>query len=328
MSDLNNSSSLSPQDRALLELADAFSRERKQNESRRRRRRWIRFFLVFLFFGFFFFSVAVQLADKEGLIASRKAVGEGTHIAGVVRIDGVIGQGGGEDTRRLIEAIRNAFASKQTNRVVLLINSPGGAPYTASRIIRAIDMIRKEHDKPLDAVFETIGASAAYMIASHADRIVADDYSVVGSIGAKMTAWDLHQAAERLNVRQLVFASGRLKNMLDPFSEPTAEGLEKAQELVHQVADYFAKDVDKQRQNKLKTPIGILATGEVWTGREALELGLIDGIGTLESLLKEVDAKMLVFRKPVPIAEQLLKGSSEQFARALNSLFQGGFQWQ
>lgn len=311
--DTSISDSLSPQDKALLSLADAFRRERLAA----RRRRWL---LLFLFGGLFLFSTIVQLGAKKGVFTSTKATGQGAHIAGIVRIEGVIGQKGAEDTRLIIDAIRNAFESKQTDRVVLLINSPGGSPYTADRIVRAISQIREDNDKPLDAVIETVGASAAYLIAASADRIIASDYSMVGSIGAKMTTWNFHDATEKLHVRQLVFASGALKNMLDPFSPPTPKGMEKADALVHSAASYFSSYIAERRGKQLTQPIDQLSTGEVWMGREALALGLIDEIGTLESLVKDTDSKQLYFKKNIPLVDQLLKGMSEHLITSFNAL--------
>ena len=305
--------SLSPQDKALLALADAFRRERLAA----RRRRWL---VVILFLGVFILSTAVQLGEKKGVIKSLKATGTGEHTAGIVRIDGVIGEKGGEETRLVIDAIRKAFESKQTDRVVLLINSPGGSPYTADRIIRAITLMREKNDKPLDAVVETVGASAAYMIAASADRIVASEYSMVGSIGAKMATWNFHDATEKLHVRQLVFASGALKNMLDPFSPPTEEGMKKADALVRQAASSFSSYIEDKRGDKLTQPIEKLSTGEVWMGKEALALGLIDQLGTLENLLEDTDSKQLLFKKDAPLIDQLLKGMSEHIVTSFNTL--------
>lgn len=201
---------------------------------------------------------------------------------GVVRIEGPIAAEELASAAKILPALERAFEDSSVKTVALHIDSPGGAPGEAERIYRGVDKLRGKYGKPVVAVINNLGASAAYLIALHADRIVAGRYSMVGSIGAKLTAWDLHRAAANLDVTSRTFASGPLKNMLDPFEPPSVDGQRKAQALVDEIGAIFAQEVKARRGAKL--PAGAnYASGEVWTGEQAKALGLIDEIGTLDT---------------------------------------------
>ena len=134
------------------------------------------------------------------------------------------------------------------------------------------------------AVINNMGASAAYMIAVHADKIYAGKYSLVGSIGAIITAWDLHKAIERVDVAQHVYASGQLKSLLNPFAPVSPEADAKAKVLVSQVGTAFLDEVKRARSGTLKANVDY-ASGEIWSGQEAKDIGLVDGISTLDELV-------------------------------------------
>jgi protease-4 len=150
---------------------------------------------------------------------------------------------------------------------------------------------------------------------------------MVGSIGAKMTAWNFSGTLDQLDAEQLVYVSGSLKNMGDPFTPPTEKEREKSRALVNAAARYFMMDVAEQRNDQLKQPIETLATGEVWMGREALALGLVDEIGSLEVLLKDTDSQYILFKKKQSLSDQLLKGTSSALVDSLMAAL-GQLAWQ
>lgn len=202
---------------------------------------------------------------------------------GVVRIIGEISSSSKASAEKVIPALQNAFAAARVKAVVLAIDSPGGAPVEAERINFAVDEFRKRYNKPVYAVIQNLGASAAYMIAMHTDKVYAGHYSLVGSIGAVLHAWDVHEALNRHDVHATAYASGALKNMLNPFTPPTAEAGKKAQELVNAAGTTFFNEFKQRRGTRLKPNVEY-NTGEVWSGDEAQRLGLIDEIGTIEKL--------------------------------------------
>jgi protease-4 len=209
-------------------------------------------------------------------------------IVGVVRVTGAIEEGSptaSADT--VIPALAKAFSKPNVKAIVIAIDSPGGKPGESERIYNYIDAKRKETGKPVYSVISNTGASAAYMIAVHTDKIYAGKYSIVGSIGAIMQSWDFHKVAERFEVQHKIYASGALKGMLDPWNSSTPEAEAKAQDMVNSMGKRFAKEVVELRGAKLAKNVNLF-TGEVWTGDEAKALGLVDEVNTLDSMVKEV----------------------------------------
>jgi protease IV len=205
-------------------------------------------------------------------------------VVGVVRIDGEISSQSLASARHIIPILEKAFANPSVKAVVLSIDSPGGAPVESERIYAAIERLKRKHQKPVVAVINNVGASAAYMIAVHADKIFCGRYSLVGSIGAIITAWDLHRAIERVDVTQHVYASGQLKALLNPFAPVSREADAKAKLLVSQVGATFLDEVKRARGATLKTNVDY-GSGEIWGGQEAKDIGLVDGISTLDEVV-------------------------------------------
>lgn len=246
---------------------------------------------------------------------------------GVVRISGPIASDRPASAENLIPQLRRAFESDRIRAVALQIDSPGGAPVESERINAFLSEIRTKHPKPLYAVIENVGASAAYMIAVHADEIYAGRYSLVGSVGAMLGGWDVHRALQRFDVERRMFASGELKTMLDPFLAPTEQADEKAQSMVSAIGAMFVAEVRHARGSRLNDSASI-ASGEVWNGDEALALGLIDGIGTLESLQAKLDgAPIRVYerRSPLGIAQAFSSWSAAVGRGAVDAVLERRF---
>jgi len=202
----------------------------------------------------------------------------------VVRIDGAITPTGAASAKRIVPALEKAFTYPNVKAVVLSIDSPGGAAVEAERIYRAIEGLRKRHDKPVIAIINNVGASAAYMIAMHTDKVYAARYSLVGSIGTMIDGWDVHRAMARLEVAQRVYASGHLKSMLSPFLPMSKDAEDKAQALVNQGGATFVADLKATRGTLLKADIDY-GSGEIWAGDEAKAIGLVDEIATLDEVI-------------------------------------------
>lgn len=230
------------------------------------------------------FLAPLAIATAYLLSARGFTLGPFGDVVGVIEIKGEIKDGGLASADKIVPALEAAFKSSHVKQVVLKIDSPGGAPVEAERIVSALVTYKQRYPKPVTAVIGNLGASAAYMAAMHADRIVAGRYSLVGSIGAILAPWQLDKAIAQLQVSQRVYASGRLKAFLNPFTPLTEESDAKATELVNKVGGAFVQDLQKQRGSHLKPGVDF-GTGEVWSGMEAKALGLVDEIGTMESVL-------------------------------------------
>lgn len=228
--------------------------------------------------------VGISLLFGLGLVRALSALNLPTfgNQVVVVDIEGQIGKGAVASAATVIPVLREAFENDRVKVVVLEINSPGGSPAEAERIFTEMARLKAKHPKPVISVIDELGASAAYMIAMHTDKIIAGRYSLVGSIGAILTGWDVHGLADRFDVKQQVYASGPLKDSLNPMRSPTEEEKKVLQELVDGAGATFIEDVKQQRGKKLKR--FDIFTGQVWNGNGALAIGLIDELGTLESV--------------------------------------------
>ena len=198
----------------------------------------------------------------------------------VVRIEGVIGSNP-ESTRRTINQLAKAFAMPG-NTVAIVINSPGGAPGDAERIRSAIEDLKTRKHKSVDILIDSLGASAAYMIALAGDNIYAGRYAMVGSIGVIMQTWDASELAERYGVRMHTYKSGDAKALGSPLHAPTEAERLAAGRIITTLADMFFGDVERYRGARLHADKATLTSGTVWAGAEALPMGLIDHIATPE----------------------------------------------
>ncbi|WP_215409457.1 S49 family peptidase [Janthinobacterium sp. JC611] len=229
--------------------------------------------LMPLLFGLYFFMQMLQFK-----------IGPFGPVIGIVHIEGEIAATSLASADKVVPALKRAFESGNVTQIVLAIDSPGGAPVEAERIGNAIHSFRKKHPKPVVAAISNVGASAAYMIALHADKIIAGKYSLVGSIGAIIAPWQLSRALDRMEISQQVYASGHLKAFLNPFTPPSQDAQAKAQDLVDRVGRTFLRELEERRGRALRHDVNY-ASGEIWSGLEAKEIGLIDAIGTVDDFV-------------------------------------------
>lgn len=209
---------------------------------------------------------------------------------GVVAIDGEIREGFAD---RVYPALEKAFTNPKIKQIILKISSPGGSPVEAEKLYTAMSVLRAKNEKPVTAVVDGMAASAGYLIAIHADKIVASDFSLIGSIGAIMQTWNYSAIIDKFQLANVTIKSGAMKDMLNPYHTVKPAHEAKASELVNWTAKLFAERVEKQRGSKLKKPIAELTSGEVWAAPDAQSLGLIDGRGTVVSVADEAGLKVV-----------------------------------
>ncbi len=185
---------------------------------------------------------------------------------------------------RLLARIRD---DRSIRGVVLNIDSPGGTAVGAEMITRSVLRLREE--KPVAAFVGGIGASGGYMIAAASERVLTLPTAIVGAIGVISYRPLVHEALDRIGVRMRVSKSGRLKDMLSPFREPTEEEQAKEQHLLDSLYEQFVASVASARGLSIED-VRELATGEVYTSADALEHGLIDATGDLEDAIDWVAA--------------------------------------
>src|SRR5215831_18472428 len=281
-------------------------------KEQRRARRWGIFF-KFLFFAYLT-VIVVLLVDWRG----PDSLGAGKHTA-LVDVVGVIDARGDSSADRVTEALQNAFKNKNTAGVILRINSPGGSPVQAGIIYDEIRRLRGLYPNiPMYAVVEDICASGGYYIASAADKIYVDKASLVGSIGVLMDGFGFVDTMQKLGVERRVFTSGKNKAFLDPFSPLQPRQVTQAKELLGEIHQEFIDVVRKGRGKRLQESPDLFS-GLIWTGAKSVELGLTDGLGSVDYVAREViKAEQIVdYTQKENIAERVAKRFGAGVAQTL-----------
>ena len=247
----------------------------------------------------------------------------GAHTA-VVVIDGEIAAGGQASAESIIQALGDAFDAPEAAGVVLLINSPGGSPVQAGIINDEIWRLKAQTKKPVLAVIEDMGTSAAYYIAVAADEIYVDKASIVGSIGVLMDGFGFAGLMDKLGVERRLLTAGSNKGFLDPFSPQSPEQQAHAQRMLAEIHQQFIATVRRGRGQRLhETPE--IFSGLFWTGARAVDLGLADGLGSLDSVARDViqaeDVVDYTVREDLPerLVRQLGASAGAAVTRALGA---------
>lgn len=210
-----------------------------------------------------------------------------TPLVSVLRLSGAIGGAGfgrGLSDAALAPLIERAFAPKRLCAVALSINSPGGSPTQSALIAARIRRLAAEKNVPVFAFCEDVAASGGYWLATAGDEIYADDNSIIGSIGVIYAGFGFHALLERQGIERRVHTAGQSKSMLDPFRPEKAEDVERIKFLQGAIHRNFIEQVKRRREGKLAD--ADLFTGDIWVGRQAEEVGLIDGVGHLVPTMK------------------------------------------
>jgi len=235
----------------------------------------------------------------------------------VIRLQGLIAArpdpfGGGISAAGVAPLVERVFAMKRLQAVFLAINSPGGSPVQSSLVAQAIRRGAEKEKIPVIAVAEDAAASGGYWIACAADEIVCDPASILGSIGVVSASFGFHDAMARIGVERRLRTAGAEKSFLDPFRPQQPDDVARLEDLLGRLHEEFCAWVRGRRGARLKRPEGELFTGRFWTGREAVGLGLADGLGDVTSEARRRfgdDVQVLpVGRRRRPFPWRLLPG--------------------
>ncbi|NBX56348.1 MAG: S49 family peptidase, partial [Betaproteobacteria bacterium] len=230
-----------------------------------------------------------------------------SHTA-LIEIKGEIDSDSSANAEWVMDSLRQAFEDEGAQAIVLRIDSPGGSPVQAGMINDEVRRLKALHKKPVYAVVEETCASAAYYIAVSADQIFVDKASIVGSIGVLMDGFGFTGLMDKVGVERRLMTAGENKGFLDPFSTPNKHQRNHAQNLLDQIHRQFIQVVREGRGTRLKeTPE--MFSGLFWSGQQAVELGLADGFGSLDSVARDlVKAEDIVdYTRQDNVAERLAK---------------------
>ena len=212
-------------------------------------------------------------------------------VVPVVRLTGVIGFGTplrpGLSLATVARSLDRAFATRNAPAVALVVNSPGGTPAQSHLIFRRIRELAQEKSRRVIVFVEDAAASGGYMIACAGDEIIADPHSIVGSIGVVGGSFGFDKLIEKYGIERRIYTSGEHKSMLDPFLPENPDDVARLKKLQREIHDSFIALVKSRRGGKLNGPENDLFSGEYWTGTRGLELGLVDAIGDLRSVLRQ-----------------------------------------
>lgn len=245
----------------------------------------------------------------------------------VVRLSGTIGAVSplrpGLSIASVAGSLERAFSLPGAKAVALVINSPGGSPAQSHLIHRRIRALAEEKTLPVLAFVEDVAASGGYMIACAADEIVADPTSIVGSIGVVSAGFGFPGLLAKLGIERRVHTIGEAKAMLDPFRPEDPADIERLKRIQADVQALFTELVSSRRP---ALPAGEnLFTGAVWTGRQALPLGLVDAIGDLRATMRarfgeKVDLVVIAEEKGGLLGRLLRRGAPGRIGEAASTL--------
>ena len=252
-----------------------------------------------------------------------------------IKLSGVIGNVGkfkeGIDFSGQEEIIKKAFLIKKSLVVAISINSPGGSPVQSHLLYKFIREQAKKHKKKVIVFTEDVAASGGYLIACAGDEIYANPSSIVGSIGVIYSSFGFKDLIKKIGIQRRVYTAGKNKSTLDPFLEEKEEDINRLKSIQLELHEEFINVVEESRAAKLKKDSGVeLFSGEFWSGKKAKELGLIDGLGNADQILKEKfgeDVEIKKFEKSKGwLAKKL--SSSEYQTEKLISILEERSIWQ
>jgi len=250
-------------------------------KEQKRTRRWGIFFKALTFVYLFVLLAMLNPGLQESSSKGKK------HTA-LVDLKGVIAPGSEASADNVVTGLRAAFEDPDTAGVILRVNSPGGSPVQSGYIYDEILRLREKHpDTPLYAVISDVCASGGYYVASAAEKIYADQASIVGSIGVRMTNFGVVDAMKKLGIERRTLTAGKNKALLDPFGPEDPAVIKHMNGLLGNIHDQFINAVKQGRGDRLKEVDGMFE-GLIWTGDQSVEIGLIDELGSSSYVAREV----------------------------------------
>ena len=255
-------------------------------------------------------------------------------IVPLIRLSGVIGNVGkfkqGIDLSGQEETIKKAFSIKKSPAVAISINSPGGSPVQSHLVHDFIKYQAKKNKKKVIVFAEDVAASGGYLISCAGDEIYANQSSIIGSIGVIYSSFGFKELIGKIGIQRRVYTAGKNKSTLDPFLDEKKEDIERLKKIQIDLHKNFIDVVENSRSTKLNNDNGVeLFSGEFWSGKKALELGLIDGIGNVNDILRKKYGEDIIIKNFEKNKGWLAKKiSSESQAEKLINTIEEKSIWQ
>ena len=211
-------------------------------------------------------------------------------IVPVVYISGIIGNIGGLRSGVTLSSVENflekAFKIKNSTAVAIIINSPGGSPVQSSLIYKKIKHLSKKNKTKVIFFVEDVAASGGYYIACAGNEIYVDENSIIGSIGVIYASFGFDKLIKRFGIERRIFTTGKNKSILDSFQKKKLSDIKKLKNIQMEIFRNFIDVVKKSRNKKINKENKEIFSGSFWAGKEAVKLGLVDGIGDLKTIIE------------------------------------------
>ena len=239
----------------------------------------------------FLFFIAMSLLPLliKGVSAFYNRYIESRAQVVVIPIKGVL-----YDSATHVKHLHTYFKDPSIKAILLKIECPGSAAATGEIIFHEINALKTQYPKPVIALVENVCASGGYYIATSADHIIASPMSLIGSVGVTFSYFfQLKDFIEQFKIKAVPLAAGEYKNTTNPFTELTPAQKQMLQELLNDDYEQFVNDV-AQKRNLSVTTATQWANGKIFTGRQALKLGLIDELGSWSNAITAIKEKALI----------------------------------
>lgn len=227
--------------------------------------------------------------------------------------------------QKMEKPLTKAFKTRNVQAVALIVNSPGGSPAQSNLIMKRMRQLKEQHNVPVYAFVEDVAASGGYYLACGADKIFADENSIIGSIGVVSGSFGLDKWIKRYDVERRVYTAGKRKVTMDPFAPENPQDVEELQHVLDQLHDNFKGVVKEARGHKLDLDAPDLFEGKYWVAADAKKIGLIDDIGDLHTTMRNIlgeEPKFIHTNRDSPFGEMFGGGmhaahgvDAEVFAR-------------
>ncbi|MEL0280670.1 MAG: S49 family peptidase [Gammaproteobacteria bacterium] len=293
---------MSDDNKTLNDIVNTLISERKRDY-----RNKIIFRIIFILF--FVFAILILPVSKNINFSQ-------PHIA-VIEINGLIASETSSSADTIVPLLKKASSNENSKAIVIKVNSGGGSATQSKIIFDEIKKLKKDINKDIISIIEDVGASGGYYIAMAADEVFASETSIVGSIGVRLDSYDVRSFFNKLGIKSRTIYSGDNKLILDPFHELTSNQYKHVKKLTDQIHLQFITDLKQSRKNRLAKDESIYS-GLFYTGVEAKNLGLIDGISSIYDLKTERydNIPLQKYNRDNDILNNIIKSSIEYFSRA------------
>ena len=222
--------------------------------------------LIIVSFFIFVYGVATFTGDKSSFSLKNKI--------GIVTVEGIM-----KDSSPVVNQLVKYGKDNSIKAVVLRIDSPGGGVVSSQEIYKAVLSLKKK--KKVVVSMGSVAASGGYYIACAADKIVANPGTITGNIGVVVHFSNVEELLKKIGLKSSVVKSGRYKDIGSPLREMTPDEKRLIQEVIDDIYDQFLEAVSLNRKISKEKVAGI-ADGRIFTGRQALKMGLVDFLGDKE----------------------------------------------